>query len=72
MPLFLLGRRVKKVKVAVDEHLPDKITSFGHARVHRFLRAEGIKVCDEITSDVISDISVIIRCDFFGDFMGGM
>ncbi|KAK7063277.1 hypothetical protein SK128_025956 [Halocaridina rubra] len=40
--------------------------------VHRFFREEGIGVCDEITSHVISDIDLMIGCDFFGDFISGM
>ncbi|KAK7083182.1 hypothetical protein SK128_003541 [Halocaridina rubra] len=55
----LFGKRVKKEKAAIFEHLTDKITSPGLATDYRFLRAEGTEVCDEFTADIISDIDLI-------------
>ena len=71
-PLVSLGRRVKKISVAVVDHLPNSISAPGLVNVYKMLQNEGVKVADEISSDTISDIELMIGSDFFADFVGGV
>ena len=56
--LVSLERKVKKISVAVD-CLPNSISA------PEMLQSEGIKVEDQISSDTISDIDLMIGSDFF-------
>ena len=72
MPLVSLGRRVKKTSVAVVDRLPNSISAPGLVNVYEMLQSEGIKVADEISSDTVSGIDLMIGSDFFADFVSGV
>ena len=71
-PLVSLGRRVKKISVAVVDRLPNSISAPDLVNVYEMLQSEGIKVADEISSDTVSDIDLMIGSDFFADFVSGV
>ena len=71
-PLVSLGRRVKKISVTVVDCLPNSISAPGLVNVYEMLQREGIKVADEISSDTVSDIDLMIGSDFFADFVSGV
>ena len=71
-PLVSLGRRIKKIRVVVVNELPGKISTPGIHKVYQMLEDKGIKLADEISSDSISEIELMIGCEYFADFVGGV
>ena len=60
------------MSVAVADHLPNSISAPSLVNVYEMLQSEGIKVADEISSDAISFIDIMIGSDFFADFVSGV
>ena len=72
MPLVSLGKRFKKIRAVVLDELPGRISTPGLRSVYQMLQDKGFKTADVISSDYISDIELMIGCDHFADFVGGV
>ena len=71
-PLVSLGKRIKKIRVVVLNELPGRISTPGIHKVYQMLQDKGIKTADEISTDSISEIELMIGSDYFADFIGGV
>ena len=71
-PLVTLGKRVKRVTLVVIDQLPNSISSPGLVNVHEMLKSQGIQVADDVTSDTVTDIELMLGSDFFAEFVGGV
>ncbi|XP_064087333.1 uncharacterized protein LOC135201986 [Macrobrachium nipponense] len=71
-PLVSLGRRIKKMRVVIVDELPGSISTPGMHKVYQMLQGKGIKTADEIPSNTVSGIELMVGSDYFADFVGGV
>ena len=72
-PVISLGKRKKRVTLAVVDSMPQQFLTPGLYSTVTNLSAMGYEMADkEITSDVVDNIQILIGSDYFGRYMSGM
>ncbi|XP_064096714.1 uncharacterized protein LOC135208449 [Macrobrachium nipponense] len=60
------------MRVVIVDELPGSISAPGMHKVYQMLQGKGIKTADEISSNTVSRIELIVDSDYFADFVGGV